>query len=122
MDPYPQFSLVTVTTLWTMLRERTVRDNPKAFAKHLYVLMGAALGLLVGEPEDVPPLFGDVEQADDANLESLMTELKAVKEEGLETFGAAEGEQAIDPATIIMLIQVIVPLIQKILERRRNRT
>jgi hypothetical protein len=123
MEPYPQFSLITVTTLWTMLRERTVRDNPKSFAKHLYVLLGAALGLLVGEPDDVQPLFGDAEEADDATLEGLLGELKAAQEDGIaETFGAAEGEQAIDPATLAILINLAVTLIQKIIERRKNRS
>ncbi len=121
-QPYPPFELACVLALFTMLKNREVRDNPKAFAKHFYVLLGALLGMTVGEPDDVPPLFGQDEPSTE-DLEGLLGELKAVQEDGIpETFGAADGEQAIDPATLAILINLAVTLIQKLIERRKNKT
>lgn len=123
-SPYPSFDLKCVTTLWTMLVARAIRSNLPSAAKHFYVLLGAALGLLVGEPEDVQPIFGDAQEADDATLKKLLTELEGVQADGVpETFGAGEDDKAGNPVVIALitaLLPVLIDAIKKRLENRRN--
>lgn len=117
-QPYPALDLECVTEIVRMVRGRTVRDEIKWFAKHVYNLTGAGLSFFPGEPDDVTPIFGG--EAAEPTVEQVQ-ECKAALEQAqgeLQSFGADENE-AIDPATIAMLIQLAVTLITKWLERRK---
>jgi hypothetical protein len=114
-QPYPTFELDCIRDLVRMVRGRTVRTELPLFAKCVYTLVGAGLAASVGEPDLVEPSFGsaDVSDAD-------LLECQAALQEFEGTFGAeADGAEAIDPATLAMLIQLAVTLITKWLERRK---
>lgn len=117
--PYPPLSLECVTEIIRMVRGRTVRDEIKLFAKCVYELVGGGLSLFPGEPEEVEPLIGAADVPTD-QLQECKAALEQVQAEA-QSFGAdADDAEAIDPATLAMLIQLAVTLITKWLERRKN--
>ncbi len=118
-QPYPPFSSECLSDLYRLVTTRAVREELPLFAKCLYTLIGASLGMSIGEPTHVEGVFGDAEP-DAAELEKCRDALQSYADEG-QTFGA-DGDEAekLDPATIAMLIQLAVTLISKWLERRRT--
>lgn len=119
---YPGFSLECAQEIFRMLRGRTVRQEFKLFMKCQWMLQGGAYGVVPGEPDQVEPSFASGPECDEETARNVLAELKAVGDEGIpETFGAAdENAEAIDPATIAIIIQLVTTLIQKWIERRKQ--
>jgi hypothetical protein len=119
--PYPPFSLDCVRELYRIITSGAIRTEIKLFAKCTYELVGSGLALVPGEPEDVQPIFGEVGGDGYAELDKLQHELVAVKEVGLppEMYGASD-DAAIDPSTLMLLIDLALKLIQAIRNRRKK--
>lgn len=75
--------------------------------KGLWIL-GSALGTFVS----VPPVFGDSEVVEDADLETLCNQVESVTLTQ-NTFGD-DSAKAVDPATIILIAQLVWKLIQQL--------
>lgn len=119
-QPYPAFSLDCPKQIIRMVSGRTVRAEIKLFAKCVWSIAGTGLGATIGEPDDVEPLVFGSDQVEVAQLEEAKAALEQVAAEG-ERFGAGEGEgeEAIDPVTL-MLIQMAIQLFAKWIEKRRQ--
>jgi hypothetical protein len=116
-QPYAPFDLDCVKDIIRMVRGRTVREELPLFAKCVHTLTGTALGATIGEPYLVEPSFGAAEVSD-ADLNEAAA---ALQEYQGASFGAeGDSAEAIDPATLAMLIQLAVTLISKWLERRQQ--
>lgn len=116
--PYAPFSLECPKEIIRMVSGRTVRNELPLFAKCVHTIAGTALGATIGEPADVEPLVFGSDDVTIADLEEVKAALKEVKEEP--TFGAGEGDEAIDPATLMLLIDLAIKLITKLIERRKQ--
>lgn len=117
--PYPAFDLDCIRDIIAIVRAGEVRPRLAEFVKCVYILTGAALSVTVGEPEGVEPLVG-APKADDELLEEAKAAL-AEAEEGLHGFGAAADDaEAIDPATLMLIIQLATKLIEAWLSKRRQ--
>jgi hypothetical protein len=123
-QPYPKFSLECATELWRILRQRSLRDESVLAAKCSYTLSGAGLGLLVGEPPDVEPSFGDAgPELDLETAESLRSEMQTFLDEGERSFGDAKGEAAIDPIVMVFIVEGIklaLKAIESWIKKRRE--
>ena len=132
--PYPQLQVECVTTLIDITRRGALRTEIKEAAKCAYDLGGAALGIIVGEPDDV--IVGDAvtqvgQQLEEAPLQDLETchaQLTASLPE-LESFGAGgfgEDEQSaeelakIDPATVALFFQLALKPIEFFMNRKKS--
>lgn len=115
---YPPFSLACVRDTVRIVRGRTVAAEQKLFAKCVWSLAGTGLGATIGEPEEVEPVFAS-DAIDDGELAECRAALEVAYEDGM-AYGAGEGEAAIDPATLAILIDLAVKLITKWLERRKS--
>lgn len=113
---YPAFSLEVVQGIVRIVRGRTVAAEYQLFVKLVWSIVGTGLGATIGEPANVEPVFGAV---DDGELTECQAALEAAYEEGM-AYGGAEGEAAIDPATIAILIDLAIKIITRIIERRRT--
>jgi hypothetical protein len=111
---YPAFSLDCVKDVIRIVRGGTITAELPLFAKCVYTLVGAGLGAAIGEPPDVAPALAAADS--DAELRECCAALESVA--GVQ-MAAAEGEQAIDPATIALLVQLAVQLIQAFLNRKK---
>ncbi len=137
--PYPQLQVECVTTLIDITRRGALRAEIKEAAKCAYDLGGAALGIIVGEPDDVivgdaVTIVGDL-QLNDVSLQDLETrhaQLEASLPE-LESFGAgadaggfgedAEGVEElakIDPATVALFFQLALKVIEFFMNRKKS--
>lgn len=115
-QPYPPFQLECVTEIVSIVRRGAVREELKSFAKHAYTLQGAIQGAIIGEPDDIGPLIGSA-QIDPFKLAEAHDAL--VNAQGqLQSFGAAEDAEAIDPETILLIVQLVAKLIEAL--RKRN--
>lgn len=114
-QPYAPFDLDCIKDIIRMVRGRTVREELPLFAKCVHSLVGAGLGATIGEPDLVEPSFGaaDVSDADLNECAAALQEFEG------QSFGAEADAEAIDPATISLLIQLAMTLIQKWLEKRK---
>lgn len=116
---YPPFALTPITEIIQAVRAGTLRDDVPLAAKCAWEIVGMGLGATVGEPAEHPHAFGAGPEVSTADLEECKAALESV--EG-QSFGAAGDEaEAIDPATLAMLIQLAVSIITKLIERRKNR-
>lgn len=120
-QPYPALDLACASELWRLVRERAIRTEFPLFAKCVYSLLGTALGQFVGEPDGVEVLFGGGD-ADDSTLAALQTELESLHADGppAEVFGAEGDQEALNPAVIAIIMQVL-PLIIELIKKRRNK-
>lgn len=117
-QPYPAFDIDCAKDIVRIVRNGAIAAEAPLFAKCVYTLAGAGLAMSVGEPSDVQGVFGDAEVTTD-DLEECLNALQKAEDSSEENFGAGDEAEAIDPATIAMLIQLAITLITKWLERRR---
>lgn len=120
--PYPQLQLECVTTLIDITRRGALRSEIKEAAKCAYELGGAMLGVTVGEPADL--IVGDAtrETFVEPSLQDLETchaQLVASAPE-LEAFGAEVAAEAIDPATMAIIIQLALKALEFFMNRKRS--
>lgn len=111
--PYPAFDLDCMREVVRIVRGGTILTEKKLFAKCVYELTGAGLSLTIGEPDVLGPFAGTVEPSL-TDLEDCCSALQDA-----DVFGAAEDE-AIDPATIMLLVELAVKIITAIIERRKQ--
>ncbi len=107
-QPYPGFSTECVQDLYRIITGGLIREEIKLFAKCLYTIEGAGLGMAVGEPDDVEPLFSAAEP-DVESVEKLRDEMVAIGDIGLpkDTFGASGDSEAIGPLGMLLIQQGI---------------
>jgi hypothetical protein len=118
--PYEPLSIECASDLFRMLRGRTVRDEFKLFCKCFHILLGGVFAVVVGEPDEVEPVVGAADDIPTAELVRLKAEFEQLAADSATTFGADDGNEKLDPATVAMLIQLAVTLITKWIERRKN--
>lgn len=120
---YPAFSLDPIQDVVRAVRAGTLRDDLPLAAKCAWEIVGMGLGATVGEPAEHPHGFG-ANGGEEANVEDLEACRDGLQQLDVQTFGAAGDSadaEAIDPATLTMLIQLAVSIITKLIERRKNR-
>lgn len=120
---YPPFSLECVTNIVRIVRARAIAEERALFAKCVYELVGAGLAMSVGEPSD-GPFAGSNEVLESTKVEELEDCRAALSEaQGqVESFGAAVDEKVgLDPATLALLLQIGMKLLEAIIARRKNR-
>jgi hypothetical protein len=119
-DPYPRFSTECFSDTLRIIRSRAVRDELALFLKCVYTLLGAALGATVGEPPG--PMASQLDSAlNECTLDELIelrSSMIALQEDGFETFGASE--TAIDPATLAIIMQLVMALINKWINKKQT--
>lgn len=111
------FPLTQVQDIIRMVRDRTVRSELRLFAESVWTIIGYCLGMLLRKE----PLIGaDVfamEQLDEAF--ASMSTLQSGDGCLCDDPGAeAAGEEAIDPATIIMLVELALKIWQALKNRK----
>lgn len=106
--PYPEgIPTVAVAAVVRIIREGTIRAESALFVESLYDLVGALLAIIFGDSQ---PTFG---ASPDGSLDELASLLASVEEDGLPTEGTfGADEKAIDPATILLIIQLVSKLIE----------
>jgi hypothetical protein len=125
--PYPNLDIECVTTLIDIGRRGAIRTEIKSFAKCGYELLGAGLLITVGEPDDVIPIdgvtsvgFGDAPEPTIEQVEEAHGYLTAALPD-LESYGAEEGgAEAIDPATLTMIVTLILKGLELWLSRKKG--
>ena len=131
-QPYPKLELECVTTLVDITRRGALKAEIKTAAKCAYNLGGAGLGIFVGEPEDV--IVGDdvtnvgqaVAEPSIEELEDCRNQLSAAMPEILEgNFGAVGGfgedaTENLDPATLALLMQFAMKMIELFINRKKR--
>lgn len=122
-QPYPPFDVECIQDIFRLVRGRTVRDELPLFAKCVYTLVGAGLSITLGEPNDGPMLAGQpadaLEGVSDDELQKCCQALEQAEGE-VQTFGAGDAEaEKLDPATLALLIQLAIQVIQAIINRRK---
>lgn len=123
-QPYPALDAECLQTIVRLVRNGQVRDEFKLFAKCVYSLVGAGLGLVVGEPDPSTRQFS-VEDLPDEDLTAAQSALSDLAEDGVPQAAIADGDdpqKAMDPATVALLIQMAIKVIGAIIERRKNRS
>lgn len=122
-QPYPTFDVDCAKDIYRIVTSGQIVEEKSLFAKCVYTLVGAGLGLTLGEPDDVKPLLLAAEGIDLATLEQCREALAGVADTGLPPGMMAApdaGEKAIDPATLAMLIQLAVQLITAFINRKKK--
>lgn len=120
--PYAAFDVDCVKDVIRIIRGGTVREELPLFAKCVHTLVGAGLGATIGEPPG--PLAASavaetvVEECSLSSLEECRHVLEDLQEDGPGTFGADEA--AIDPATLAVLIQLAVQLLNAWINRKKS--
>lgn len=118
MTPYPQsLPLDCITRIVGLIRNREVSANKAEFFHCVWEVQGFAQKSLVGDADHsfgASPVVGY-----DAELRDCCAALKDFHDDG-ESFGATAADESLDPATIIMLVQVAIALIQKLLNRKES--
>ena len=112
-QPYPDFSPSCFGDIIRIGRGGTIREELPLFVKCLYTIEGAALKATVGEPDAFGTPFDSASRDD---LVECQAALAAIKEDGPGVFGA-DGA-AIDPATIAIIVQSVMALINLWLNRK----
>lgn len=116
MTAYPQsLPLECISAVVSMVRNREVAEKKAEFAHCVWEIQGFAQKSLLGEGEHN---FGDAGPWSEAELTECATALKDFQDEP-PTFGATE-EEAIDPATLMILVQLAIKLITALANRRKN--
>lgn len=117
MTPYPQsFPLECITLIVAMIRNREASARRAEFAHCVWELVGFGLKATLG---DASHAFGAAGDVDDDKLRECVTALKDYQDDG-EAFGADSADEGIDPATLMILINLAVTLIQKWLNRKES--
>lgn len=133
-QPYPKLELECVTTLVDITRRGALKAEIKTAAKCAYNLGGAGLGIFVGEPEDVIvgdaiTLVGAQAVAVEPSIEELedcRNQLSAAMPDILEgNFGAVGGfgedaTENLDPATLALLMQFAMKMIELFMNRKKR--
>lgn len=120
--PYAAFDVDCVKDVLRIVRSGSVKDELPLFAKCVHTLVGAGLGATIGEPPG--PLAASavaetaVEECSLSSLEECRHVLEDLQEDGPGTFGADPA--AIDPATLAVLIQLAVQLLNAWINRRKS--
>lgn len=113
--PYDPFSLEVITEPVRIIRAGTVKEEFPKLAKCAHSFAGTVLGATVGEPSDVDgPVMGQTEGVTDKQVEEF-----AAAYESLETYGAADGDKALDPVTISLILS-LVKMAFEAWRKRRN--
>lgn len=118
---YQPFSLAPITDLARIIRGGTIKEDSRLFCKAGHTLAGTGLGVYPGEPEGVEELTLAAAVDSDVPTEAIEDCVGAIDgllDDGLPAKG--EGEEAFDPTTILMILQIVGPFLKKLIERRRN--
>ncbi len=120
-EPYPRLSTECFGDILRIVRSRAVRDELALFLKCVYTLLGAALGATVGEPPG--PMASQFDAAlsectlgELVELRSSLTAFQDDMADGIEVYGA--GDTAIDPATLAIIMQLVMALINKWINKK----
>jgi hypothetical protein len=127
---YPPFSSSCALDLFRLARGGfpAIKAELPLAAKCIWTLIGAGLGMTVGEPEEI---FGALPEGEEEASVEQMTQLQGALQ-GLvddghpESFGQAEGEieaEAIDPLTLMLItegLKLALKAVQKWLDKRKN--
>lgn len=129
--PYPTLDVKCVTTIIDIARRGAVTAEIKEFAKCGYELGGAALGIMVGEPEDVivgdsVTFVGEPAIVTQEQLQECHTALSAAQPE-LVTYGTTFGDtssadddvQKLSPAMAALLMQFALQALEFFLNRKK---
>ena len=127
--PYPNLDLGCIKTVIDIGRRGAIKAEIKTFAKCGYELLGAGLSITVGEPDDVIPIDGvtmvgvaPVEEPTVEQVEEAQGYLIAALPD-LEAYGAQATEagiEAIDPATLALIVQLVLKGIELWLSRKKG--
>lgn len=125
--PYPTLDVKCVTTIIDILRRGAIQAEIKEFAKCSYELGGAALGIMVGEPEDVIVGAADVAAINDGPTEGQLKECHAALTGAELTLDSAWGDsgsdgnaEKLDPATVALIIQLALKALEFFLNRKKS--
>lgn len=134
MTTYPQaLPIECAQTMIRIIRDREVQTKRVEFAHCAWQVQGYVQKVLIGEPSDArqSDLFSMT--PDDGSLDetlySLETELNALEGSSAPTasnegFGASpptEDQASLDPATILLIVNTIGPMLIKLLQNLRER-
>lgn len=116
--PYPEtLPVECVTEIIGIVRSGEVREKVDHLANCAWTIAGYGLRVSLGEPqhEETFGSAGDVDQLEEckAALESACSEQ--------ESFGAAADAEAIDPATLAIILQLAIKVITALINRRKNK-
>jgi hypothetical protein len=118
--PYPAvLPTECLTTVISLIRNRQVADQPAEFANCLWTMVGFGLKLGFGDPDAHEEKFGAADVPSDKELNECHAALASYEDDG-PSFAAAEGEQAIDPATIVVLVQLVMQIIEFLRNRKKK--
>lgn len=116
MTAYPSsLPLDCISRIVTLVRAREVSANKAEFFHCVWEVQGFAQKSLLGDgSHGAMPVAGY-----DADLAKCAAALLDFQDDG-ESFGADAGDADLDPATILLLINVAVTLIKKLLNRKES--
>lgn len=128
-QPYPEFKLECVTTLIDIGRRGAIREEIRDFAKCAYDLGGGLLKVTVGEPDDV--IVGATSDGEEQLAECSLEQLEEAHNVAvsafleLESYGALPGalpgaEEAIDPATLTLIMQLVLKALEFWMNRKKS--
>lgn len=120
--PYPTFDVECFKDTLRIIRGGTVREELPLFAKSFHTLLGAAFGAIIGEP---PGPMSAAALGEEFMQECSLDELKQLRV-GLESLNedgpglAAADEAAIDPATLALIVQLVLALVNKWINKKES--
>lgn len=120
--PYPESLPVDcLTDIVSLIRSRQVAAEKAKFFNCVWTVQGYAQKLGFGDPEQQFGEAAPLQEADANQLDDCAVALLSFKSEVSDepTFGA-DGEEAIDPATILVLIELAMKVIEFIRNRRNK--
>jgi hypothetical protein len=120
----PSLPVDCLTDIVNLIRSRQVAAEKAKFFNCVWTVQGYAQKLGFGDPDSeerfgaAPLEDADCNQLDDCQV-ALLTYKREVSDEP-QTFAAAEGETAIDPLTVLAIIEMAMKIIVFIRERRKS--
>ncbi len=120
--PYPEALPVDcLTDIVNLVRSRQVAAEKAKFFNCVWTVQGYAQKLGFGSPDEERFGAAPLQEADANQLDDCAIALLSYKQEVSDepTFGA-EGEEAIDPLTVLAIIEMAMKIIEFIRNRRNK--
>ena len=104
--PSVQDAIPCFTEIVKLLRAGTIVEDVDHALKHAWVIQGAALGAILGDP-DVPPLIGDTDYSTDEGKAAI-----------LESCVTVPDTKSAFPIPWSLVLKIVSELISRLLEKK----